>query len=139
MTIVQGLITTRFRALLALVVTAWFFATCFHPMTWIKTLPWTWMFAGILPPWAVVIINVAFYGYIIWLGIVFAVDTIRKEEKTIWVAIAATVILTPVRLLVPSIKGPVQWVRAGLFFIAFLAAVALLVSFWDARTSKEPS
>jgi hypothetical protein len=95
------------------------------------------MYAGILPPWAVVIINVVFYGYFLWLGVVFALAAMRKEEKTIWVANAVTIVLTPVRVLLPSIKGPVQLVRTGLFLIAFLAAVALFVSFWDDRAGKQ--
>lgn len=85
-----------------------------------------------------VIINIVFFGYIVWLGVVPALDATRKEEKTIWVAIAATVVLTPVGVLFPGIRGFVQGVRTGLFLIAFLAALALFVSLWGEPASQEP-
>lgn len=139
MNIVQGLITTRFRAFIALALTGWVAALRLHPVTWGRTQPWTWLGQGISPTWAAVTINVAFYGYILWLGVVFALSQIRKEEKAIWVAFAANILLTPARLLVPSMKGFVQMVRTGLSLIAFFAAVAILVSLWDERLSKKPS
>jgi len=139
MTAMQGLITTRFRALIALVLTGWIAALHLHPVTWGRPLPWTWLYAGILPTWAVVVINAFFYGYLIWLGFVFALAQIRKEEKAIWVAICANAILTPARVLVPNLKGFVQMVRTGLSLIAFLAALALLVSLWNEQASKAKS
>jgi hypothetical protein len=97
------------------------------------------MYAGILPTWAVVTINAAFYGYFLWIGVIFALAAIRKEEKAIWVAGAAEVALTPACVLVPSINSFLQLVKTGLCLIAFLAALAILVSIWGERVRKEPS
>jgi hypothetical protein len=137
MTAVQGLITSRVRALLAVVITAWFFANRLHPVTWGKPVPWTWMYAGFLPPWAVVVINAMFNGFWLWLGVVIALAPIRKEEKAIWLAYIVSGELTPVRVLIPKIRGIVQLGQTGLSLIAFLAAMALLVSFWDNGESEK--
>lgn len=86
-----------------------------------------------------VTINAAFYGFWLWPGVVFALASIRKEEKAIWLAFCANMILTPVRVLVPNMKGLAQMVRTELNLIAFLAALAIFVSFWDQQVRKEHS
>ena len=139
LTRLEGVITTRFRAAVAFAMTGSFAILRLHPITWGKPVPWTWMYAGILPTWAVVIINVVFYGYIIWLGVVFALSAMRKEEQTIWLAVCVTIILTPVRVLFPRVANIARGAQAWLALLAFLAAVALLASFWEGRESKKPS
>lgn len=96
------------------------------------------MFAGFLSSWAVVVINAMFYGFWLWAGVVFALAPIRKEEKAIWLAYIVSFELTPVRVLIPKIKGIAQLGQTGLSLIAFLAAMALLVSFWDKVSEKMP-
>jgi hypothetical protein len=129
----EGLITARFRALIALALTGWIAAVHVHPVTWGRPHPWTWMYAGILPTWAVVTINVAFQGCWLWLGVVLAMSSLRKEEKAIWLAFIASGVLIPAGVLLPGIKSLVQPVKTGLILTAFLAAVALFVSLWDKR------
>ena len=62
---------------------------------------------------------------------------IRKEEKVIWVACVASGFITPASVLFPRISGVVPVARTGLSCVAFLAAVALLVSIWDERVNKQ--
>ena len=49
--------------------------------------PWQWLFSGLLPTWAVVIINIAFWGVIYWQGLHLALASLRKDEKAFLVAI----------------------------------------------------
>jgi hypothetical protein len=139
MTKVQGVITTRFRALIALVLTGWILVLRTHPVRWGKPLPWTWIFAGILPTWAVVVINAAFYGFWFWAGIICALAPMRKEEKAVWLTSLANCELIAAAHLFPRIDGITRLTRTALCLIAFLAAAAILVSLWDERATKEPS
>jgi len=134
---VQGLITTRPRAVITLALTGLLAFLRLRPVTWGRPLPWTWMYAGILPTWAVVIINVVFYGYVIWLGVVFALSAVRKEEKVIWMTVFGNIILAPIRELFPKISGTLRRGQTGLTLLAFLAAMALFASFWGRREGNE--
>ena len=134
----QGVITTRLQAAVALTLTGWILFIHVHPLHWGKPLPWAWLFAGVLPTWAVAIVNTAFYGFWIWFGVAVAFAPIRKEEKAVWVTSISGSELIPVRHLFPKIEGVVHSFETVLYFTAFLAAMALLVSLWADRARSEP-
>jgi hypothetical protein len=138
MTSEQGVITARFRAVVALALTGWILFVHLHPLHWGKPLPWTWILAGIVPTWAVVIINAAFYGCWLWFGVYIALAPIRKEEKAIWLASIAVGELVPLPHLIPKIEGIARLLRTALCLTAFLGAVAILVSLWNDRARNEP-
>jgi hypothetical protein len=58
----------------------------------------------------VVTINIAFYAYLLYLGVVFAFGAIRKEKQVLWVALSASAVLSPARGLFPTIRGSVPLV-----------------------------
>lgn len=129
---------TRFRAFLALAVTGWCLALRLHCFVWVRPRPWNWLYAGLLPTWAVVLINTAFYACLVWLAIVFARSAIRKQEKILWVTFIANVVLAPARVLFTKIAATFAVLQTVLIVTSFMAALALLVSFWDEPSSIEP-
>ena len=115
-----------------------FVALRLHSVTLAGPQPWTWLYAGVFPAWAVVAFNAVFYGGLLWMAVVFTFSAMRKEEKALWVAFAANGLIAPARVLVPRVSNIVELVQTVLLSTAFLAAVALLVSFWGERARKEP-
>ncbi len=134
----QGVINTKFRAAVALVLTGWILFVNVHPLHLGRPLPWDWLLSGIAPNWLVAIFNTLFYGLWLWLGLVLDRAPIRKEEKAVWVASIANDELVPVRHLFPKIAGAAYFLRTVLCLAAFLAAVAILILLLGDRVRRDP-
>ena len=100
---------------------------------------WKWQFSGLLPTWAVVIINIAFWGAIYWMGFAFASSPLRKEEKLVLVGFIGSIMLGPVRALLPRIDSATHVMQTLLSVVSFFAALAILVSFLNKRVNDTVS
>jgi hypothetical protein len=123
------LVTTRFGAFLALVITGGLLGLRFHAEVIAQPSSWTWFGSGFLPAWAVVIINIAFWGLVYWTGIALAFARLRKDEKALLASYAGVIMLIPVDALLPRISGIVHVVQTLLGLTAFFAALVILLSF----------
>lgn len=122
------LVTTRFGAFLTLAITSSLLGLRFHTEVTAQPSSWTWFGSGFLPAWAVVIVNVAFWGVIYWTGVALAFARLRKEEKALLESYAGVIMLIPVRALLPRISGTVHVVQTLLGLTAFFAALVILLS-----------
>jgi purine-cytosine permease-like protein len=84
-----------------------------------------------------VMINAAFYAFLVFAVVMFAASPIRKEEKALWVTCFTSILLSQVPLLFPKMNGVVEVVQTALYSAAFLVALALLVSLWQESADKE--
>ena len=134
----QAVITTRFRAVMALGLTGWILFVHLHPLHWGKPLPWTWIWEGIFPTWAVVMFNAAFYGFWLWFGATMALAPIGKQEKAVWLASIANCELVPVPHLIPKIEGNIHLLRTAMGLIAFLGAISIFVLLSNAQPRDNP-
>ncbi len=123
------LVTTRSGAFLALVITGGLLGLRFHAEVIAQPSSWTWFGSGFLPVWAVVIINIAFWGLVYWTGVALAFARLRKDEKALLASYAGVIMLIPVDALLPRISGIVHVVQTLLGLTAFFAALFILLSF----------
>ena len=122
------LINSRLIAAIGVILTGYVAALTFravfrrsaHHFHWILPL------SHVLPPWAVLTVNVAFYAYMIFLFI--AVPwSLRGKERILVLGWLPGVLLSPIQGMVSvSLASAIQYVKAASIAIAFLAAVAIL-------------
>jgi len=127
------LVTTRFRAFIAVASTGWVLALALHSQMRGGLCRWEWQFSGLFPTWAVVMINIAFWGAIYWMGFAFASSPPRREEKLVLAGFIGSIMLGPVRALLPRIDGATHVLQTLLSVVSFSAALAILVSFLNKR------
>jgi hypothetical protein len=125
------LITTKTRAFIAVALTAWPLLQTFHSVLSRRPYPWEWLFAGLLPPLVVLIINIAFYGVLLWMGAAFALAPLRRDEKVLMVAYWADVLLVPFGALLPNYVMEIRAFRGLAMTIAFVSSLAIVRSFWE--------
>jgi hypothetical protein len=123
------LITTRVGAFLALAITGGLLGLRFHAEVIAQPSSWTWFGSGFLPAWAVVMINIAFWGLVYWTGVALVFARLRKDEKALLASYAGVIMLIPVAALLPRISGIVHVVQTLLGLTAFFAALVILLSF----------
>ncbi len=128
-----ALITTRLGAFMAVAVTGSLLAGSLRTEMTGRFHPWQWLCSGLLPTWAVVIVNIAFWGVIYRLGVHLVLAPMRKDEKAFLVAFVWNVMLNPVGTLIPRIIGGIHAVQTLLGLISFLAGLAIFLSFWRPR------
>jgi len=132
------LITSRFRALVALGLTGWALALSLRSLLTSRPSSWTPLVSGILPPWWVVIINVVFYGAVAWMVVAFVLHPFRAAEKALLVASLSTVVLAPAAVLLPAMSGGIQVATTLLYLTAFLAALSVFLSFRKETAGASP-
>ena len=134
----KGLITTPLRALVALVLTGLIAAQNLHSAFIAKHPLKDLIAAGVHPHWHFVAAIVASSLYVALSLVVFAFNPLRKEERLLWLAVAASQLCYPATLLFPraiSMLNPVGIVSS---LIAFLAAAMLFKSICEGKDPKEP-
>jgi hypothetical protein len=131
------IVTTPVTAFLALAVTASSLANRFHAELRTQPASWQWLGSGLLANWLVVLINLATWGVICLTGVGFARAALRKDEKALFVSFLGSLMLVPIAALVPRISGLVRIVQSMLTLAAFLAALAILLSFAIRRSHSE--
>jgi len=90
-----------------------------------------------LPRWAQLLINAAFYGYVQWLWVVFFVAAKGKER--IWVAgWCPGLLLNPIKGVASSpVVTTIRQFQAFSLAVAFLAAVSIFLDI-AARDNRPP-
>jgi hypothetical protein len=124
------LLTTRLGAFVAVAVTGSLLAGSLREQMTGRHHPWQWLASGLLPTWAVVIVNIAFWGVIYRWAWHLARSSRRKDEKAFLVAFVWNAMLIPVGTLFPRIIGGIHAVQTMLSLVCFLAGLAILLSFW---------
>jgi hypothetical protein len=125
----RQIVTTRFGAFLALVITGGLLGLRFHAEVTAQPSSWTWFGSGFLPTWAVTTINIAFWGLIYWTGVALVFARLRKAEKALLASYTGVIMLIPVRALFPRISGIVHVVQTLLGLMTFIAALVIFLSF----------
>jgi len=132
------IVTTRFGALLAILVTGSSLGFRFHTKT-AETYSWTLFGSSVWPNWANVLLNIAIWGGICLIGIGFIRAPLPKTEKAMFGSYTGNAMLVLVGGLFPRIGGTTQVLQTLLSLTAFLAALAILVSFWNKQAPSESS
>lgn len=125
----QGLIRDRRDALIALALTGIIATMTFraaflpspHHSHWLVPLVFS------LPVWALWAVNVAFYGYLVWLCVVFFRVAIGKERVLVagWFLL---ILLSPIQSLVStSAAAAIQYIKAVSIAVALVAALLLVI------------
>ncbi len=123
------LITSRFGAIMVLAFAASVVGRQFHSAVLAQPSSWTWVGSGLLPTWAVVIINIAFWSAVYWMGVTLPLAHSRKDERALLASFAGLIMLIPVAAIFPRISGVLLVVRTLLSLTAFIGALAILLSF----------
>ncbi|MBZ5719263.1 MAG: hypothetical protein LAO03_02675 [Acidobacteriia bacterium] len=133
------IVTTRFGAFLALVLTGCFLGLRFHAGVSTQHSSWTLLDSKAFPTWLAVTFNVAIWGVIYLMGIGFIRTPLQKNEKALFVSLMGSLMLTPVGSLLPRISGVVHVTQTLLSLSAFLAALAILLSFQNEHAGSSQS
>jgi hypothetical protein len=124
----DGFIRTRRAALIALCVTGYIAALSFWSLFSDAPHKTFWFVGpGLLPSWIVVPANVAFYAYLLWVGVALYRITNGKELILI-VGYFTDIVLGPIQNLVSaSAVNAIQYVKAFGMTAAFLAALCIFI------------
>jgi hypothetical protein len=135
----RRVVTTRFGAVVALVLAGSFLGNRFHA-AFVPIHPYSWKLLnfGHLPGWLVAGINVVFWSGIYALGIGFVRADLRKDEKALLVSFGGSLMLIPIAALIRRISGLVQITQTMLSLTSFLAAVSILLSLLYQRPELVP-
>jgi len=133
------IVNTPFAALFALVFTASALGRRFHEVVAAQHSSWAWSSFGFLPTWLAVTINIAIWGGIYVIGINVARATFRGDEKALFVSLVGGFMLVPVAALLPKTGGLIHIAQTMLSLTAFLAALAILMSFRKEHSGSPPS
>ena len=123
------LIRNRRTAAVGLILTGYIAALTFravfsqspHHSHWLVPLD------SVLPAWALWTVNVVFYGYLLWLCVVFS-RAVRGKERVLIAGWVPGILLSPIQSVVSiSLATAIQYVKAVSISVAFVAAVFILV------------
>ena len=129
------LIHTKRGAVIALCVTGYVAALSFRDVFshsqrkhhWLLDLDWLVYWHISLPAWIVAGVNLAFYAYLLWGGVVLY-RIAQGKERVLVVGWASVVFLSLIRILVSaSAATSIDHVQAFVMLVAFLAAADILL------------
>ena|SRR6266851_4209037 len=81
----------------------------------------------LLPRWPLLVVNVAFYTYLLWLCVAFF-RTAQGKERVLVAGWVPGILLSPVQSLVSiSAAADIQYVKAASIAVALVAAVLILL------------
>ena len=123
------IVTTRFGAFLALLLTGSFLGLRFHAGVTAPPSSWKLLDSRPFPSWLTVMFNVLIWGVIYLMGIGFIRAPIQRNEKALLVSLVGSLMLTPIAGLLPRVSGVVHVSQTLLSLAAFLAALAIFLSF----------
>ena len=133
----SGLINNRRSAAIALCLTGFIAAQSFRaafshaPSNRHWLLPLDFMS---LPIWVIAIVNLAFYVYLLWVGVVLY-RIARAKERIVIAGWFSVFLLSPVQNLASTRNAAaIQWVKAAGMGVAFLAATYIL---WKSPAATE--
>jgi hypothetical protein len=134
-----GFIRTRRAAIVSAALTGFVAAVTFRNVFFFpphhRRSHWFLDAGFILPKWALLPLNFAFYAYLIWLCIVFF-RAAQGRERTLVVGWCPGILLDPLSALFPSVAETVQFFDAVGITVAFIASV-LIVREFPGRFDKQ--
>jgi len=86
---------------------------------------WLFDLRFILPTWAAAAVNLGFYAYLLWLGVMFY-RMAQGEERLLVAGWFVGIFFGPVQILVPMSRAAIEYLQAVGMATAFLAAVYIL-------------
>jgi hypothetical protein len=132
-----GLVPNRSTAIGAVVLTGFVAAVSFRAAFYSAPHYWRpFFYLPMLPKWAQLLINVAFYGYLLWLCVVFFVMA-KGKERILVAGWCPGLLLDPIKSVAssPAVTAIRQFQAFGLA-VAFLAAVSI---FLETAARDKPS
>jgi len=123
------LINSRFTAAVAVVLTGYIAAITFRAAFWQIPHRFHWIIQldYLLPPWAVLTANLAYYALLLFACIAFP-RSLRGKERFLVAGWVPGVLLGPIQGLVSaSLADAIQYVKAGSIMVALFAAVVILI------------
>ena len=122
------LLTTRLRTGLAVTLTAFVFGQAVREVLNPSKTPSGWLFPVdfVLHGWALVAVNVFFYGYLWWLGYWFTRGT-HGRERVFVVGWFVGILLWPLETLSYGGVVEIRYIGAFGLAVALIAAVSLLI------------
>jgi hypothetical protein len=132
------LITTRPRALAAIVFTLWVLVQGVRSLSPTRPYSLIRLYSGLLPHWAVLLITIALYGALAWIAVNLALAPSRKEEKALMFTVGAVPLLAPLGVLLPRATSSLRFLQALLELTALLASVSILVFLQTDRRREAP-
>ncbi len=130
------LITTRPRALAAIAFTLWTFVQGVRSLSSTRPYSLIWLYSGLLPHWAVLLITIAFYGALVWIAVNIVSAPSRKEEKALMFTVCAVPLLAPLGVLLPRATSLLRFLQALLELAALLASISILLFLQTDREEK---
>jgi hypothetical protein len=95
-----------------------------------------WLYSGLLPHWAVLLITIAFYGALVWIAVNIVSAPSRKEEKGLMFTVCAVPLLAPLGVLLPRATSLLRFLQALLELTALLASISILMFLQTDREEK---
>lgn len=130
------LITTKPRALAAIAFTLWTLVQGVRSLSSTRPYSLIWLFSGLLPHWAVLLITIAVYGALLWIAVNLVSAPSRKEEKALMFTVAAVPLLAPVGVLLPRTTSLLRLLQPLLELTALLASISILLFLLTDRKEK---
>ena len=130
------LITTRPRALAAIAFTLWTLVQGVRSLSSTRPYSLIWLYSGLLPHWAVLLITIAFYGALVWIAVNIVSAPSRKEEKALMFTVCAVPLLAPLGVLLPRATSLLRFLQALLELTALLASISILLFLQTDREEK---
>lgn len=131
------IVTTPLAALFALAFTVSVLGRQFHREIAAQHSSWT--LSSFRPTWLAVTINIAIWGGIYAIGVIFVRAPFRRDEKALFVSLLGSFMLLPAAALFPRTIGLVHIAQTMLSLTAFLAALVILLSFRKEHSGSPPS
>ncbi|MGA8365898.1 MAG: hypothetical protein ACLQMT_03615 [Candidatus Acidiferrales bacterium] len=137
-----GLIHSRLGAVIALCLTGYVAALSFRAVFSHHRPEFHWLILKKpldfgLPTWALAAINLAFYAYLIWVGVL--IYRMAQGKERILVAGWLVGFLWPIEYLSMSAAAVIRCVDAAGMLVALVAAVYIFMAAWrDADGAKAP-
>jgi|HubBroStandDraft_5_1064220.scaffolds.fasta_scaffold03193_6 hypothetical protein len=123
------LIGTRFAAAIGVVLTGYVAALTLRAAFWQSPHRFHWILPvdTFLPARATLVVNVAFYTWVLWLCIVFP-RALHGKERVLALGWVLSLLLSLIQGLVSAaLAALIQYVRAASIMVAFFAALAILI------------
>ena len=132
------LVTNRLRAFVAIAFTLWTFTQGLRSLASMRPYSPNWLYSELLPKWAVVPINIAFYCLLAWVAVRIAFGSLRKDEKALISTLFAVPALIPLGVLIPKATSFLRFVQTLLELTGLLASISILLSFQQKRKETPP-
>jgi hypothetical protein len=130
------MITTRQRALAAIAFTLWTLVHGVRSLSSTRPYSLIWLYSGLLPHWAVLLITIAVYGAFVLIAVHLTLAPSRKEERALMFTVVAVPLLAPLGVLIPRATSLLRFLQVLLELTALLASISILLFLQTYRGEK---